>query len=225
MDFDSFVLAGSTADLTTEPQAREMADVIEFRMDLAESPETELEHYDGELPIIATNRTTTEGGNAPPTPSRLEVLQTAAESDHVGAIDIELSAIHNEDGATVVDHAMDVQTKVIVSIHDFSGTPAIESLQEALHDATRYGTVGKLAVTAQSPLDVLRLLRVTWEFEADNARVATMAMGDVGRHSRIITPVYGSKIGYAPVQPGAETAPGQFDLETYRYLIDTVVRP
>ncbi|EMA31721.1 3-dehydroquinate dehydratase [Halobiforma lacisalsi AJ5] len=36
MEFDSFVLTASTADLTEEPAAREHADAIEFRMDLAD---------------------------------------------------------------------------------------------------------------------------------------------------------------------------------------------
>ena len=38
MDFGEFVLAASTADLADEPAAREHADAVEFRMDLAEDP-------------------------------------------------------------------------------------------------------------------------------------------------------------------------------------------
>ncbi len=41
-----------------------------------------------------------------------------------------------------------------------------------------------------------------------------MAMGKVGRHSRVIAPIYGSKIGYAPLGPADATAPGQYDLAT-----------
>jgi 3-dehydroquinate dehydratase-1 len=47
-----------------------------------------------------------------------------------------------------------------------------------------------------------------------------MAMGEAGRHSRAVAPLYGSKIGYAPVRPENATAPGQYDLETLRELID-----
>jgi 3-dehydroquinate dehydratase-1 len=38
MDFESFVLAAATADLDDEPAARDHADAIEFRMDLATRP-------------------------------------------------------------------------------------------------------------------------------------------------------------------------------------------
>jgi 3-dehydroquinate dehydratase-1 len=50
--------------------------------------------------------------------------------------------------------------------------------------------------------------------------VATMAMGEPGQHTRAVAPVYGSKIGYAPVEPEGATAPGQYDLQTLRRLVD-----
>jgi 3-dehydroquinate dehydratase-1 len=52
--------------------------------------------------------------------------------------------------------------------------------------------------------------------------VATMAMGEAGRHSRAVAPLYGSRIGYAPVDPADATAPGQYDLETLRGLVETL---
>jgi 3-dehydroquinate dehydratase-1 len=47
-----------------------------------------------------------------------------------------------------------------------------------------------------------------------------MAMGEAGRHTRAVAPLYGSKIGYAPVDPAEATAPGQYDLATLADLID-----
>ena len=47
-----------------------------------------------------------------------------------------------------------------------------------------------------------------------------MAMGEAGRHSRAVAPLYGSRIGYAPVDPAEATAPGQFDLTTLTELIE-----
>jgi len=79
--------------------------------------------------------------------------------------------------------------------------------------------VGKLAVTAESRSDVLDLLAVTHEFDAAGERVATMAMGAPGRHSRAVAPLYGSKIGYAPLDPADATAPGQYDLQTLSRLV------
>jgi len=45
-------------------------------------------------------------------------------------------------------------------------------------------------------------------------------MGAAGRHTRAVAPLYGSRIGYAPVDPSAATAPGQYDLATLRDLVD-----
>jgi 3-dehydroquinate dehydratase-1 len=50
-----------------------------------------------------------------------------------------------------------------------------------------------------------------------------MAMGEAGKHTRAVAPVYGSKIGYAPVDPERATAPGQFDLATLRRLVDELL--
>jgi 3-dehydroquinate dehydratase-1 len=47
-----------------------------------------------------------------------------------------------------------------------------------------------------------------------------MAMGEAGRHTRAVAPLYGSKIGYAPVDPAEATAPGQYDLATLSTLIE-----
>jgi 3-dehydroquinate dehydratase-1 len=47
-----------------------------------------------------------------------------------------------------------------------------------------------------------------------------MAMGASGSHTRAVAPVYGSKIGYAPIDPDRATAPGQYDLGTLRRLVD-----
>ena len=219
MDFESFVLAAATADLREEPAARDHADAVEFRMDMAEKPLTALAEYDGELPIIATNRVEWEGGNAPDEEARTDALCTAVEHDAVEAIDVELKAILEEDAAYVVNYAHDNGADVIVSTHDFERTPEPPKLRQLLDQAAKHGDVGKLAVTAESADDVLELLAATRASDAAGDRVATMAMGEAGRHSRAVAPVYGSKIGYAPVEPESATAPGQYDLATLRRLV------
>jgi 3-dehydroquinate dehydratase-1 len=49
-----------------------------------------------------------------------------------------------------------------------------------------------------------------------------MAMGAAGSHTRAVAPLYGSKIGYAPVDAGDATAPGQYDLATLASLVTTL---
>jgi len=217
MDFGSFVLAASTADLAdaTKPTARRHADAVEFRMDRADAPLAALSAYDGDLPVIATNRVDWEGGNAPDNPERIATLERAAEYDAVAAIDIELAALKK--GA---DLSLPPETARIVSVHDFETTPPLSEQRALLEAALERGDVGKLAVTATDPEDVPGLLSVTREFTNAGEAVATMAMGEPGRHTRVITPIYGSRIGYAPIDPERATAPGQYALETMATLID-----
>ncbi|WP_135820518.1 type I 3-dehydroquinate dehydratase [Halostella litorea] len=219
MNFDSFVLAAATADLDDEPAAREHADAVEFRMDLADDPLDQLAAYDGVLPLIATNRAEWEGGEAGDA-GRLDDLAEAAEHDAVEAVDVELNAIRHGGGSGVVDHAREHDAAAIASMHDFDGTPAADELRDMLADAVDNADVGKLAVTATDPADVLTVLMLTREFSARGETVATMAMGEPGRHSRAVAPVYGSRIGYAPVDPDEATAPGQYDLATLRDLVE-----
>jgi len=220
IDFSSFVLAAATADLTDEPAARDHADAVEFRMDLADEPLAALADYDGELPLISTNRPTWEGGEAPDDEARLDALATAAEHDAVGAVDVELAALEDGTAEDVADRARDADTSLVVSTHDFEETPHRDSMRETLAEASRRGDVAKLAVTAEGTGDVLDLLAATWAATTDGETVTTMAMGEAGRHSRAVAPLYGSRIGYAPVDPTDATAPGQYDLATLSALVE-----
>lgn len=219
LDFETFALAAATADLDEEPDARPHADCVEFRMDLAAAPLAALDGYDGELPLLATNRPTWEGGEADPE-GRLDALETAIEHDAVAAVDVELAALSNGDGHDLVERAAELGVAVVVSTHDFEETPPRPELGRLLTRAGEVGDVAKLAVTATDRDDALDLLAATRAHAAEGATVATMAMGEPGRHTRAVAPVYGSRIGYAPVDPARATAPGQYDLATLRSLVD-----
>ncbi|MFB6176808.1 MAG: type I 3-dehydroquinate dehydratase [Halobaculum sp.] len=226
MEFDTFRLAASTADLTDEPEARADADLVEFRLDLADEPLDALAAYDGDLPILATNRARWEGGEAPAY-GRLDTLAATLDHDAVVGIDVELATLlgrptgtNDVSAAELVERAASAGVTVVASVHDFAGTPDEATLDSLLRIAASAGDVGKLAVTAESTADALAVLSATQRATARGDRVATMAMGAAGAHTRAVTPVYGSRIGYAPVRSEAATAPGQYDLATLRELVD-----
>jgi 3-dehydroquinate dehydratase-1 len=249
MNFESFVLCAATDDLADAETAvaREYADAVEYRMDAVDaaaeagavSPSvTALAEYEGDLPVVATNRAAWEGGEAGPTapPSeqdavqaeaarnRLESLAAAASVDAVEAVDVELASLAADaSGVDVVtSEAAANDVAVIASTHDFEGTPSRDAMRDALESGLERGDVAKLAVTAETREDALDLLAVTQEFAARDEPVATMAMGAVGRHTRAVAPVYGSKIGYAPVDAADATAPGQYDLATLAELVESL---
>ncbi|SEW06500.1 type I 3-dehydroquinate dehydratase [Halobacterium jilantaiense] len=220
MDFQDFMLAATVGDLSEEPAAREHADLVEFRMDLAEDPLGALDDYDGELPVLATNRPVWEGGEADDE-GRVDALAEAARTDCVAAIDIELAALVEDegDGAEALAAARSTETASVISTHDFEGAPDLSEMADRLGEACSLGDVGKLAVTPTDRGDALDLLRVTHEYSAAGMTVATMGMGELGRHTRAVAPLYGSTLGYAPVDPEASTAPGQYSAEALRSLL------
>ncbi len=222
LGFDQFRLAASTATLDDERAARAHADLVEFRMDLADDPLAALDGYDGLLPLLATNRAAWEGGEAADDAARLGALRTAAAHDAVVAVDVELAALRTDAGARTAAAVRDEGVRVVVSVHDFEGTPRPTALRNALARAARAGDIGKVAVTATGPDDALALLRATRAAARAGECVATMAMGAAGRHTRALAPVYGSRLGYAPVDPADATAPGQYDLATLRGLVDAL---
>jgi 3-dehydroquinate dehydratase-1 len=224
--FEEFVLTASTADLSAEPRAREHADAVEFRMDLADVPLAQLDAYDGELPLLVTNRASWEGGEAPDL-ARYDALSTAIGRDAVAAVDVELAALRGNAPAGERSHATALRdaaresgVDVVASVHDFESTPEPGALVDLLAEAATEGDVGKLATTATAPRDALAMLEATHEATAAGHRVATMCMGEPGRHTRAVAPLYGSKIGYAPVDAADATAPGQYPLATLRRLVD-----
>ncbi|MFB6077482.1 MAG: type I 3-dehydroquinate dehydratase [Halarchaeum sp.] len=220
MPFDDFTLCAATDDLADEPRAREHADAVEFRLDHADGPLDELDAYSGDLPILATNPHVDEGGAVADDAERLDVLAAAAEYDAVGAVAIELDAMRDGRGERVAEAARANDASVVVAAHDFEGTPLRQDLRGILGNALEYGDVAKLATTATDRVDVLDLVTVTHEFDYEGEKVATMAMGEAGRHSRAVLPLYGSRIGYAPVDPADATASGQYDAATLRRLVD-----
>lgn len=219
MEFAEFLLVASTSELAAEPAARDTADLLEYRLDLAADGSAALAGYDGTLPLLVTNRSEREGGAAPDEPARVDALAAAVGHPQVAAVDIELATIRDDRGERLLERAREEGVAVVVSAHEFEGTPDREQMRALLRAGADHGDVAKLAVTAQNRGDVLDLLAVTHEL-SPTLPVATMAMGEIGRHSRAIAPLYGSRIGYAPVDPADATAPGQYDLDTLRRLVD-----
>ncbi|MFW5977675.1 MAG: type I 3-dehydroquinate dehydratase [Halohasta sp.] len=227
LEFDSFVLAAATDDLSAEPAAREDADAVEFRLDLASDPLDQLAAYDGDLPLIVTNRAAWEGGEADDEARRLDTLDSALDHESVAAVDIECGALDGTVPEAATDRARELRETardagiaVIASIHDFESTPSVDGLVDLLKTASDEGDIGKLAVTAADRSDALAVLSATHRAIEAGWTVATMAMGEAGQHTRAVAPVYGSTIGYAPVDPEGATAPGQYDLAMLRRLVD-----
>lgn len=222
------IMAADTQALTEQIAAAKAAgaELLEWRADHCPGESADIEQFAGlraaagTTPLLFTFRTKQEGGEH--NLSRecyLERLGEAAVSRCFDLIDVELLTC----GDTVAKTIADIQrcgAYVIASSHDFTRTPPVETMFARLQAMRNAGAdIPKLAVMPHSRADVLALLRVTEQFsrEAD-CPVITMAMGAMGRISRIAGESFGSALTFGAV--GRSSAPGQLDIASLRTVLE-----
>ncbi|MEM2875134.1 MAG: type I 3-dehydroquinate dehydratase [Candidatus Hadarchaeales archaeon] len=202
------------------------ADLVEVRMDLAGKKLDLSRIMPCGIPLILTNRPRKEGGG-----------YEGGEKERVGAllesmdlrpscVDVELSTppdLMRE----VLDEARRKKISVLISHHEFSGTPKPEFLEDILKKATDKGNFVKIVTMAKTREDATRMLEfLVRTQERSEVPLISFAMGEAGKITRYIAPVLGSPWMYAGVLE--KTAPGQPDLKTavewIHYLRELEVR-
>ncbi len=199
------VTGRSAAEIRAARDAAADADLVELRLDTMERPDPAAALQGRKLPAIVTCRPVREGGHF--RGSEDERRRILEDADVLGAefIDIEWDAgldalIRRRNG-----HG------VIVSRHDFSGTPG--NVCTMVSDMRRSGAeIVKLATKAHSLSDLLPLLDAR-----SNGDGILIGMGTPGAVSRILAARFGSRWTYA----GDGVAPGQLTsaalLQEYRF--------
>ena len=80
--------------------------------------------------------------------------------------------------------------------------------------------IAKLAVMPHSMRDVLDLLRASLDTREVGGAVCAIAMGRLGKHTRVIAPFYGSVLTYAAVEGSVSAAPGQFQVDEVKKTME-----
>jgi 3-dehydroquinate dehydratase I len=106
--------------------------------------------------------------------------------------------------------------KVIVSWHDFSGTPEFDVLRETRKEAREYGDIVKIVTMAKTAEDNLKLLML---YQESARGLIAFCMGPEGTASRVLSLQLGSPVVYASL-PGEPVAPGQLSVVTVKSLKD-----
>lgn len=124
-------------------------------------------------------------------------------------LDVELAAIQDNHG--LLDR---LGADILVSWHDFEGTPEPDELRRRLEAMRQYSSNVKMAVMARDTRDVATVLGL-YAFKGDATLVA-FAMGKAGRFSRLCSLYLGSPFTY--VSLGTAVAPGQYSLEEIKKI-------
>jgi len=231
-------ITGTTADEAIA-QARVIGgsaqtDVVEFRVDfldialdagkLAALGPKVAAQLNGK-PLIVTFRTKAEGGNKTIADADYGALyETLLKAQFADLIDVEMfrsEAVVRR----LVAGAHQVGAFIVMSNHDFSGTPPAAELLARLRRQQELGAdVLKLAMMPRDPSDVLELLRATWEMASRYAErpMMTMSMGGTGVVSRLAGEIFGSAMCFGMI--GRASAPGQVEVDRLADVLDIVHR-
>ena len=191
------------------------ADIIELRIDAMDHPNPdEVSNIikDINYPLIATNRMVEEGGFFKGSESeRTDILLAAAK--HADIIDIELQT--DED---YMNKIIKASKSTIISYHNFEKTPTADFLLKIVNQERKLGDIAKFAVMPKNISDTLIVLNVLSQVEA----TIGISMGDMGRYTRVVAPLFGSPITFASIDN--ISAPGQLDINTTKNFLDKIVR-
>ena len=186
------------------------ADILEFRIDGLDDPDPdEIKGLikDINYPFIATNRTSKEGGLFDGSEEeRIEILFEAAK--YADFVDIELKTDENYRSKIIK-----VSKATIISYHDFKKTPSVTELLDIVKRESEIGDISKFAVMPENIQDTLVVLEVLSRVQ----NTIGISMGDIGKYTRVIAPLFGSPITFASLDK--ESAPGQLDVTNMRNIL------
>jgi len=187
------------------------ADILEFRIDALENPDADMVQNliaEIDFPVIATNRIKSEGGFFNGSEEeRISILTNAAK--YADIVDIELQT-ENKLRQKVINSSK----STIISYHDFKKTPSFEELLNVVKKEKEIGDIAKFSVMPNNNKDTLTVLKVLSEVP----NTIGIAMGDIGKYTRLVAPIFGSPITFASINK--ESAPGQLDIQTTKYILE-----
>ena len=205
-------------DLAKQSEAN--ADIIEIRLDRLARPDVDPFVKGLSKPLLFTNRPEWEGGAFKGSEvDRVGLLLKAVEND-CSLVDLELKTAQ-ELRAELLDVLIKhPQTGLIISWHDFSGTPSNDELGDILQQQIESGAhVGKIVTMANSYEDVLKVLNLQTIATENNFPLIFFCMGRMGMVSRLATLRLGGFMTYAAPDGGDESAPGQMKVSTLRTMM------
>ncbi|MGD0645124.1 MAG: type I 3-dehydroquinate dehydratase [Candidatus Bathyarchaeia archaeon] len=195
------------------------ADLIEVRLDCIETSRPDLTDLvkSAKIPLIATNKLPSEKGYFAGTEAeRQQTLFNAAENGFE-YIDVDLSSPNPKE---TINKLKVLGAKPIVSFHKFDGALSVPEMKIVLEQEIAIGAdVCKIIVTAKKNEDNLTALNFV-STVTSKAKLVCFCMGELGKLSRLLSPMFGAFFTFASLQEGSETAAGQMTIQEMRAAYD-----
>jgi 3-dehydroquinate dehydratase type I len=196
------------------------ADLIEVRLDSLRET-SELPNIAGcsRVPLIATNRSAKCHGEFRGSETERKQILLKAAGNGFEYVDIELSTSELKD---TVSDVHEIGVKPIVSFHDFNQTPSLPQMEDVLRKQIASGAdVCKVVTTAKSAEDNLTVLNFVSK-ASRSARTVCFSMGELGKISRLLSPLFGGFFTFASLEKGRETASGQLTIQEMRVAYEAL---
>src|SRR5699024_5034460 len=177
-------------------------DIVEIRSDSFDAMNHEdhftlVDHITREMseyPIIYTYRTNGEGGNGTKSAAEYQsLLCHAIDHSEIDIVDIEFF-MYEEIVNQLIARAKEKGIAVLLSQHDFRETTYFEDMMETYKKMyVRGGDILKLAYRPADGRDVLSVLSAVHDARRKfNCQVVGIAMGELGKITRVAGGVFGS---------------------------------
>ena len=187
------------------------ADLIEVRLDCLETSRkiSDLAAHT-KIPLIATNKPLSEKGYFSGTENERQQTLINAAKNGFTYVDLDLS---NPKLKEQIKELNALGAKTIASFHKFDGpqsTPEMNSILEKEIDSGC--NVCKIIATAKQIEDNLTTLNFV-SANSSKANFVCFCMGELGKVSRLLSPMFGAFFTFASLEKGSETASGQMSIQ------------
>jgi 3-dehydroquinate dehydratase I len=193
-----------------ESAEKAQADLIEVRLDCLEISRKLSDIVNStKLPLIATNKLQSERGFFTGTETEHQQTLLNAAKNGFEYVDVDLVCQKHKETISKVKL---LGAKPIVSYHKFDGALSVPEMQNILEEEIVSGaSVYKIITTAKKIEDNLPTLSFI-SSASDKTKLVCFCMGENGKISRLLAPLFGAFFTFASLEQGSETASGQISI-------------
>ena len=187
------------------------ADLIEVRLDCLEiSRKLSDIVAHTKIPLIATNKPLSEKGYFSGTETERQKTLIDAAKNGFEYVDLDLPNPKLKESIKEIELQ---GAKPIVSFHKFDGSLSVPEMNSILEKQMASGAnVCKIITAATKVEDNLTILNFVSTMSS-KTNLVCFCMGELGKVSRLLSPMFGAYFTFASLEKGNETASGQISIK------------
>lgn len=195
---------------------KEKTDLFEIWLDQIEDLNLEKLFANKTKPVLCVCKNAKEKGNFQG--NEMEKIDLLKKAIALGADYVDLD--YQTETLLIADlNKNKKDAKLILSYHNFELTPDLTKLLDIIKDILKQKPdIVKIATMANSYKDSLVILNLAQALNVAKIPYIAIAMSEYGKISRVMTPLLGGEMMFAPLANGNKTASGQIDVEKLTML-------